>query len=231
MLKDIQVTLYDIFGYLVPGVVFVIGIVVIFWAIFLPSVPAALPQALTDNWLILLIFGYVGGHMTQALANTLTRLTSTSKRPLFSARTPNHLPPALVAAATGKVSAILDIEETEISTDLLYQVYDEMTAQFGVTSDRDIYIYREGFYRGLTISSLVLAIGLTLRAFIPGTILDLSGTLQAVSRAELSFAVVAMVIVAWLSYERFKRFGLYRVTQAVIGSLLIMHKMKLQPKG
>jgi hypothetical protein len=36
MVRDIKVTLYDIFGYLLPGAVFFAGIAILFWAIYIP---------------------------------------------------------------------------------------------------------------------------------------------------------------------------------------------------
>jgi hypothetical protein len=49
MLKDIQVTLYDIFGYLLPGFIFLAGIAMLFWAIFMPSAPIQLSTICVDN--------------------------------------------------------------------------------------------------------------------------------------------------------------------------------------
>lgn len=39
MLKDIQVTLYDVFGYFFPGLILVFALTILFWALFWPVAP------------------------------------------------------------------------------------------------------------------------------------------------------------------------------------------------
>jgi hypothetical protein len=224
MLKDIQVTLYDIFGYLLPGFIFLAGITILFWAIFIPATPVSLSITTFDAWIVILVGAYIAGHMVQATSNLLTKKMTPAESLVLSKGHPDSFPDEVIDSATLKVEAILGVKSKDIKPSLLYQVCVEAVAQFGSTSDRDIYIYREGFYRGLTVSFMVLFVALIIRGSISGALLEISGTTQLVSTSMLIFFSVIALIAALLSYNRFIRFGLYRVREAVIGFLLLEKK-------
>jgi hypothetical protein len=44
MFNELKIALYDIFGYLVPGSIILIAVVVLFWSLFWPSAPASFPH-------------------------------------------------------------------------------------------------------------------------------------------------------------------------------------------
>ena len=75
IIKDIEITLYDIFGYLIPGSVALIGIYLIAWRVVLPP-----NQDWTDAsaraWVVVLGLAYVMGHFVQALSNLIFRSES-----------------------------------------------------------------------------------------------------------------------------------------------------------
>ena len=223
MLKDIQVTLYDIFGYLLPGFIFLTGIAILFWAIFIPSTPIQLLTISGDIWIVILLSTYIIGHMVQAIANLLTKQLQSAENTVLSKGQADSFPDTVIDSATSKVNLILGVKMKDMKPGFLYQVCDEAVAQFGVTSDRDIYIYREGFYRGLTVSFMTLFLGLTARVLVPGASLNISGNLQPINISMLLFFDVIFLILARLSFNRYKRFGSYRVKEAVIGFLLLWH--------
>jgi hypothetical protein len=223
MLKDIQVTLYDIFGYLLPGFIFLAGIAMLFWAIFMPSAPIQLSTISVDNWIVILVGAYIAGHMVQAIANLLTKKLQSAENTVLSKGKPDSFPNAVIDSATKKVNLMLGVKLKDMKPSFLYQVCDEAIAQFGITSDRDIYIYREGFYRGLTVSFMVLFVGLIARVLVPSTSVNISGNVLPISVSMLLFFDVISLIAARLSFNRYKRFGDYRVREAVIGFLLLWH--------
>src|SRR3977135_2854446 len=75
MLKDIQVTLYDIFGYLVPGFVSLAALVIPFWGFSFPTIPLPF-QVFSEHGLATGVAAYVIGHMTQAIANIFLPVVS-----------------------------------------------------------------------------------------------------------------------------------------------------------
>jgi hypothetical protein len=80
MQQAIQVTLYDVFGYLLPGFAFLAAIAALFWAACIPSAPLPWPPVIQANWLVVAAFAYVAGHMAQALAHRLARPSGSRAR-------------------------------------------------------------------------------------------------------------------------------------------------------
>jgi hypothetical protein len=87
----------------------------------------------------------------------------------------------------------------------------EILDQSGNTSTRDIYLYREGFYRGTTITLLVLAIGLL--------VYSLART------AGREFVVLCLCILLCVGVSlafaaRYRRFVRYRMASCLWGALV-----------
>jgi len=91
----------------------------------------------------------------------------------------------------------------------------EAVAQGGASGDdRDMYIYREGFYRGMGFLLLTLVLALLARALIPGAAFTPGETPQPIPTTAFWFFGILCAAAALLSYERFRRFGGYKVQQA-----------------
>ena len=236
VLKDLQATVYDIFGYLLPGLVALLALVILFWAILIPTTPLSPTITETFNWAVVLIVGYLLGHLVQALANLLL---SPFKDPEELALSPelkpeeksgkseadkNRLPEPLISLAKSKVSAMAHIPLPDVKSHLLYRFCDETVVQAGMIHDRDMYIYREGFYRGMAVSFLLLLLALVVRALIPTPYLSLSGTPHPIASTTLLSIAVVPLLGIWLCFNRYKRFGHYKVEQAVIGFLVLQAK-------
>ena len=222
MLKDIQVTLYDIFGYLFPGFLFLAAMAILFWVIFMPSVPVSFPAYTLENWVVITIGAYIAGHMLQAIANLITPYLPSAEKLTLSK--PGGFPAAVIESAKIKANSILGVRLKEMDNHLLFEVCDETVLQFGATGDRDIYIYREGFYRGLSVSCLILFLCLMIRTLISGASFNILGTIQPVSVSMWLFFDALSLITAWLSYNRYIRFGGYKVRQAIVGFLVLQAK-------
>ncbi len=229
MLKDIKVTLYDIFGYLLPGIVFLASIVILFWTIFIPRSPLV-PYQLTDKiWVLALLVSYFSGHMAQALANILAKLLPSAEDLVLSRDRANNLPKAIIESVKSKASSMIGIDLKEINSEWLYSICDETLVQSGVVEDREVYLYREGFYRGLTVSLFALALSLFLRMVIPGTtIIISSGVSQSISWTILLFLTLISFVGSLLAFLRYMRFARYRVTRAIIGFLALQGKETLE---
>jgi hypothetical protein len=80
LFKELQVTLYDIFGYLLPGAIILIALVLLFWSLFWPSVPLALwgdlPALATIG---LVFFAYLAGHLGQGIGNLMEKLPNVKR--------------------------------------------------------------------------------------------------------------------------------------------------------
>ena len=82
MIKELQVTLYDCFGYLFPGIPVVLGVGLIFLAFYIPpplQVAQSSPPTVSilnempsiAGWLLLALLAYFAGHVGQAVGNML----------------------------------------------------------------------------------------------------------------------------------------------------------------
>mgnify|MGYP000141370585 CR=1 FL=1 len=221
MIKDLKITLYDIFGYLIPGLVLFGALVIFFWSIFFPKYPLEVSYSLSPaGWIAALLSSYLCGHLAQACANILIRFARPTELSELSGQK-KGLPESLVQSAKIAISTKLKIKSEDITPELLYTICDEILVQRGITEYRDVYQYREGFYRGLTVSFVVLLLSLITRVLIPGAALGFSGAVKALKwQIFLFFGTLALSCVV-LFYIRYRRFAKYRVRQAVIGALIL----------
>lgn len=226
MLKDLQVTLYDVFGYFLPGCICAVALGILFWSVIMPDTALSPPQTVVAGWLIVgVLVAYTAGHMVQAIANVLMRffrkyLLSVEEL-MLSKLDKGGISDALTSSAKAKASLLLHVDEKVLDPNTLYCICDEAVVQFGVVTDRDVYIYREGFYRGLTISFSLLCVSLVIRMLVPGAFFNLSGTQLLNATSMLLFGAATSLVAAGLSFGRYRRFGRYRVKQALLGFLLI----------
>ena len=237
VLKDLQATVYDLFGYLLPGLVALLALVILFWAILIPTTPLSLTIAETFNWAVVLIVGYILGHLVQAVGNLLAgpfrrpEELALSLKPFQSEEKSDasetdqdRLPEPLISSAKSKVSAMAHVPLQDVKSHLLYRFCDETVVQAGMIHDRDMYIYREGFYRGMAVSFLLLFLALVVRALVPTTYLNLSGTPHPIGSALLLSIAALPLLGVWLCFNRYRRFGYYKIEQAIVGFLVLQAK-------
>ncbi len=229
MFRSMQATLYEIFGYLLPGVVSLTAIMILLWAFYMPQSTLALTDLSAQAYIALLVLAYLLGHLTQALGNLLVKkvLVSPEEAALSKGQAAS-IPYDLVQRARLKAGKMLGIDLEDISPGWLFRICDETLVQRGICSDRDMYIYREGFYRGTMVSMLVLAVALTVRAVIPGTSLRIATSVQAISALVFVFFIILSLAGTWLAFQRYRRFSNYRVTHAVL-SFLILQEQNPEP--
>jgi len=227
MLQGIQVTLYDVFGYLLPGFVFLAAIAILFWAVCFPTAPLPWPLEIQANWWVVAAVAYVAGHMAQALANRFDKAVRPRGSEDLRLAGPGlaKLPDDLVRCAKRKASRIAGVGADKMDDLLLYRLCDEAVAQGDASrADRDMYIYREGFYRGLGFSLLALVLALLARAWIPGAAFAPWETPQPIPTMAFWLLGVLCAAAALLSYERAARFEGYKLRQAVLGFLVLQAK-------
>lgn len=207
MFKDLQVTLYDFFGYLLPGAVILIALVLLFWSVFWPSdrlvVPTTLP-ALTVTALTL--FAYLLGHLGQAVSNFIEKLPNVKhaqETALPVSAEMGELVRDAVAARFGPKARTLTPKE-------LYALCDQALIQAGSLGEREIFIYREGFYRGNCFAFTLLALVLVLRMACAPAALTVAGTKIDIYRSELGLTAFLAGVGAWLCFRRYLRFGTYK---------------------
>ena len=220
-MKELQVSLYDIFGYAAPGAIAFLGIYLLGWRIVLPPTLDWSTVSI-GGWVVILLVSYVLGHAVQALANLFIRLFNVSPEAteLGDIETSS---PQIFASIHNYACRVADIPNgTALPARVIFEIIDAYVMQNGKTESRDIYIYREGFYRGLTVSLLMFAIGsLTRMTGTEGSI-NIFGTLIWLTSGVFGAFGVVAIGMSLLSFMRFKRFASYRVRNSVFGFLTII---------
>lgn len=72
MFAGLRVTLYEVFGYLLPGAVSLCGLGIVAWSCFWPAATLAPPNASAPFWVTIGLIAYLLGHLTQALGNLVS---------------------------------------------------------------------------------------------------------------------------------------------------------------
>ena len=103
----------------------------------------------------------------------------------------------------------------------VFDICDHYVQQEGDTAARDIYVYREGFYRGMAVAMLSLAPALVARACATGASIKAFGIEHLFTVSQLLVLALAGCIFSLLFFQRYRRFGSYLVKNALYGTLLI----------
>lgn len=155
-MKDLQFTLYEIFGYLLPGAVLGGGLTVLFWAGFFPQPTVDIDIKSTEVWAIFLVIAYVAGHVAQGVGNAVARRCGAPEDHIFQA----VLPASLIETCKKKIRELTGADADALPPRWLYRVCDDSVLRSGKLGEREVYVYREGFYRGASVGMAVVAVGL-----------------------------------------------------------------------
>jgi hypothetical protein len=169
MLRNIEVTLYDIFGYLLPGSV-ALGALYLCWITFHPHSVLWRPHR-TDTWLLLGFIAYYLGHIVQSVGNFFEHCVVGPREVILGQAGQHsrgeffvgtHWEPIDSNLRAETVKKIRELVCLKIADDAkgqwVYESCAELIAQRGRGDDREMYEYREGFYRGSAIALILLAI-------------------------------------------------------------------------
>lgn len=206
-MKDtFKFTLYELFGYLFPGIIALAGLSLLDLVIFHRHSGVNLSWCISSTGLAAgAATAYVLGHAIQIAANFVLPTTNAV---VLSARRFKSTQDLLVI-----LRASCDPEVKDLSNAGLVEFCDQRVQIDGPSADREIFVYREGFYRGMVISLALLAIASFIGALIPSYADFLK--MWGVARAEgFLFAILALSIVIGM-YFRSIRFANYRISLAL----------------
>lgn len=219
LFRTIEFTLYELLGYMVPGAIFTFALLVGGWALFFPGtrIPNLLPEGAA--WWGVILITYVSGHVVQALCNIVERRLLTPIEASEFSKMPGYLQSAVISRLGLLFGA--DLDPRSIASEWVFKVCDHIVLQKGVCSDRDIWVYREGYYRGGFLSLGLLAVSVLIAALRTGELLRTSrGDLHVPWLLWVSL-IVLLGTSSWLFFNRYRRFGGYRVRGAVLGFLAL----------
>src|SRR6266581_2969442 len=161
MLNSINLTLYEVFGYLLPGLVALLGFAVLIWTLFYAHLVLNLSSSPSQGFYILLLLAaYFCGHMMQSIGNSvfdksyeqeclkavsgehIVQLEKHSywRRVLIlvglSKSQPRCLPDNIVKCIKGKVGKALGTKMEDVHPSVLFAICDEWLVQSDKRGDR-----------------------------------------------------------------------------------------------
>jgi hypothetical protein len=218
MLNNFAFTLYEMFGYILPGGITLLGLCVLDWAFFVPSLPLGIStfQAGIVTWVCVVVASYLLGHASQAVGNIFIKGVETGVLGSQHGSAPHWMKERARQTAV----EILNVHSDQLEPLWVFRTLDEYTVQVGKAGDRDIFIYREGFYRGTAVALFFLSATLIIRMLFAGCSIQFSKGLFLVSRSELLITALTTTVVGLLFIRRFHRFAEYRITRAVLAALI-----------
>ena len=219
---NIRFPLYDFFGYLLPGIVAVLAASLAVWSLYFPAVPLSLLSLPKQVWFLLVVLAYFAGHFVQAIGNLLSNWLEHPEERVFGENADSHCK-ALVKEAHTLIHTSLGV--AHIDPMWSYRVCDAAVVHNGVSSEREIFVYREGFYRGASVSFALLTLALLVRTVMGSTTVIWNDNQFGVPRSLLVGFVIGSALTSGLMVARFHRFAQYRVKHALV-SFLLIHKAK-----
>ncbi len=216
MLGNFAFTLYELFGYLVPGSLGLLSLTFLYWSLFVPQVPLGVGsfQPGFGTWAAIVVISYIIGHAVQALGNKLLRGVERSAYAM-------QADAWMRERARTVASEIVDTNVSSLEARWVYRILDEYATQNAKPGDRDMFIYREGFYRGTCIALFFLTLALVVRTAVPGSAIKFSNWLYSIRWWELLATAFISAGLGCLFFQRYRRFTEYRVTRAILSALIV----------
>jgi len=225
VLDNFKFTLYEFFGYLLPGTTLLGALLIIAWAIYHPGKNIALdlkvPIFVSGAGILI---SYLLGHATQAIGNLIfrdyARQLAEPKQTL--------IPAQILLCVKNKIATIVMCSSPELSPEWIVRFCDEAVVQGGKDGDREVFVYREGFYKGSAVAVTALAVATALRAVIPGGSVSLQSRLAPLRTADLATASLVLAAIAYLLGRRVRRFAEYRITRTLTAFVLLKPEIENQ---
>jgi hypothetical protein len=216
---EFRATLYDLFGYLLPGLV-VLGAVSLFFSAIGPTQPSVSVADIGSPSIatIIVICAYLLGHAVHALGNALQHLVKSPESRFFLEE---GLPTDLVGVAREMLGARLGVSLKEVPPGEFCALVDETRVVRDKAGDRAVYVYREGFYRGMVVASAFLGTAVLALISRGGITISLSADSSLFARrVDLLVLLVLTIGCGAGFFFRMLRFGRYRVQRALYQFLI-----------
>ena len=204
-MSSLRFTLYEIIGYMAPGVVGLAALSIVFWAAFLPqhAIEIANNSHTKEELALFLFAAYTIGHLVQGLCNYHPSPEKLAERRAKHA--------ALISNARAGLSSRCSMNLDKYDLGQIVALAQTYLLHTGKTEDHEIFLYREGFYRGSSASYALLGVALLFRVFRGETRLVMSGATVDVSPHAIVFLSLISILISVVFYQRYIRFSNYRL--------------------
>ncbi len=200
--NTLKFSLYEVFGYLIPGTVAFSGILLLDVLLFHQGYRTSVAWLDTKLGLFVMLgLAYLSGHIVQIIA------TAALPDPQTAILTWKRYATTQKLYARSKKK--LRSTQPGITREEILSACDSCLLAFGPSAEREIYVYREGFYRGNSVSLTICGIACLLTGSFK-QYHDLIVTMGS-SRSELLTGAVLCFALAAGMYFRALRFANYRL--------------------
>ena len=216
-MRELRTWLYEIFGYVYPGLTATVAAAVLFWSLSCPTQPLVIAKPAIEVWAALAIVAYFVGHLVQALGNLVVerlQWIATS-----SLKQNGDLPPTVLDAVQERLRLLTGLPAPPPS-DQTYALCDRLLADRGKLGDREMFVYHEGFYRGHVVACAFLGLAMLLRGIQRPQITIAAKTYILGREVPLVFGL-ALLGASVLCAVRYRRFMAYRISQAMLAVLVL----------
>jgi hypothetical protein len=222
-LSKIVITLYDVFGYLLPGYVVLFACSIV-EATFVGT-PFLSLSRLGSQPVQFGVVAYFLGHISHSIASWV----ASSKRGRAVLRTsPDRLNPALCAAARAEISVaygIGDDDRESLSRLEAYLLADAYLVAAGASAERDLLVAREGFFKQSVVAFAVLGLACAITALAGGVVIQTRpSVLTPMSFWTTCLATCAAASTAALFRLRFGFFHRIKVDNTML--LFLAHRVR-----
>ena len=230
MFSGIQFTLYEIFGYMFPGVIGFFALALLYWTVFLTKLPLSYRAFILQDVVIILVISYLIGHLIQALANQLLRPVKKIESTILVKGASEALPAALLDKVQLLVRERFNLDANKLQSEQLVKLCYETVTQKTAVNQVERFEYREGFYKGLFVSFGLLSFGVATRSIIPPFLVNFGADIVQVPLL-LGFSLcILTVFAAFLSYFRYRRFRKKRVEKILYHFIVSAAEEQLKVK-
>jgi hypothetical protein len=201
-----QFTLYDVFGYLFPGVLSLFLLVGFSGATWLASLLGDMQSA----WgtITVLVIAYVIGHFWHALGNLLFPMGWAELRSI------QGMDQSTVSLAKSKLARNTGLQEVG-SPRVLLELCRAMSLRLNCYPLTEVYIARQGFYRSLTLIFLAFTLALLVQVIHAGQVCLWCEPLSTWQSLLVSAASLALCLLWFCRWLRFMRHEAREVVLAV----------------
>lgn len=226
VLSNFKFTLYEFFGYLLPGGTLFCALLIIWWTVLHANHAIKLdikfPVSVVTGAILI---SYLLGHATQALGNLF--FFGYDKQ--LAMDNQKLIPSQLLSCVQRKIAQIIKCDSPSLAPEWIVRFCDEAVVQGGKEGDRELFIYREGFYKGSSIAVGILAFAIALRAAIPGGSLIMNDHTFSAIRIDFLAGSLLGGTISYLLCRRVRRFAEYRITRILV-AFVLLNSETVKPK-
>jgi len=248
-MRELRFTLYEVLGYFLPGALFFAALVILLWGIRWHCLQVDLVNQVSQRELLVVaVFIYLLGHLSQALANWMDRLLDKLlvddgpkvvkvifaglKRVFLEQEMDRQRqgiqPPGILERVRKALHEYYDVDVSKLKEGALSQLCDAAVVANGAPEEREIYIYREGFYRGVWLGLGLISLALLcplIRQWIHGdVVIEAPGCSLRPSARILAVFAFASWVCSCFMYSRYWRFRNYRIDSGFLFFLSVPKK-------